>query len=76
MRGHQQHEGRMRLIWTDTHLMPTRYTIELENLKGVVSADTFKEPTQREDAKKTVKKAFEERYQSGKNRWFFTPLQF
>lgn len=60
----------------DTHLMPTRYTLELENLKGVLSADTFKEPTQREDAKKTVKKAFEERYTSGKNRWFFTPLRF
>lgn len=52
---------------TDTHLMPTRYTIELENLKGVLQADTFKEVSQREDAKKTVKKAFEERYQSGKN---------
>ena len=64
------------LIKADTHLMPTRYTIELENLKGVVSADTFKEVSQREDAKKTVKKAFEERYTSGKNRWFFTPLQF
>ncbi|KAK1917842.1 hypothetical protein P3342_000559 [Pyrenophora teres f. teres] len=59
-----------------THIMPTRYTIELENLKGVISADTFKEVSQREEAKKTVKKAFEERYQSGKNRWFFTPLQF
>jgi len=23
-----------------------------------------------------VKKALEERYQSGKNRWFFTPLRF
>jgi large subunit ribosomal protein L27e len=56
--------------------MPTRYTIELDNLKGVLAADTFKEPSQREEAKKTVKKAFEERYQSGKNRWFFTPLQF
>ncbi|KAK3207893.1 hypothetical protein GRF29_96g715747, partial [Pseudopithomyces chartarum] len=61
---------------SDTHIMPTRYTLELENLKGVVSADTFKEVSQREDAKKTVKKAFEERYTSGKNRWFFTPLQF
>lgn len=58
------------------HMMPTRYTLELEGLKGVVSHDTFKEPTQREDAKKTVKKALEERYQSGKNRWFFTPLRF
>ena len=57
------------------HLMPTRYTLELEGLKGVVSADTFKEVSQREEAKKTVKKALEERYTSGKNRWFFTPLR-
>lgn len=56
------------------HLMPTRYTLELEGLKGVVSNDTFKEVSQREDAKKTVKKVLEERYTSGKNRWFFTPL--
>ncbi|KAJ4349045.1 60S ribosomal protein L27B [Ascochyta clinopodiicola] len=59
-----------------THIMPTRYTIELENLKGTLTQDTFKEVSQREEAKKTVKKAFEERYTSGKNRWFFTPLQF
>ena len=57
------------------HLMPTRYTMELEGLKGVVTNDTFKEVSQREDAKKTVKKALEERYTSGKNRWFFTPLR-
>ena len=56
------------------HLMPTRYTLELEGLKGAVTADTFKEVSQREDAKKTVKKVLEERYTSGKNRWFFTPL--
>ena len=56
------------------HLMPTRYTLELEGLKGAVSGDTFKEVSQREDAKKTVKKVLEERYTSGKNRWFFTPL--
>ena len=57
-----------------THLMPTRYTLELEGLKGVVTNDTFKEVSQREEAKKTVKKALEDRYTSGKNRWFFTPL--
>jgi large subunit ribosomal protein L27e len=57
------------------HLMPTRYTLELEGLKAVISNDTFKEVSQREDAKKTVKKALEERYTSGKNRWFFTPLR-
>ncbi|KAK4936477.1 60S ribosomal protein L27B [Elasticomyces elasticus] len=58
------------------HIMPTRYTLELETLKNVITNDTFKEVSQREDAKKTVKKALEERYLSGKNRWFFTPLRF
>ncbi|KAL8904829.1 MAG: hypothetical protein Q9171_006902 [Xanthocarpia ochracea] len=58
------------------HLMPTRYTLELEGLKNVITNDTFKEPSQREEAKKTVKKSLEERYTTGKNRWFFTPLRF
>merc|ERR1711981_386459 len=58
------------------HIMPTRYTLELEGLKNVISNDTFKEVSQREDAKKNVKRALEERYLSGKNRWFFTPLRF
>ena len=57
------------------HLFPTRYALELEGLKNTVSNDTFKEVSQREDAKKAIKKLFEERYQSGKNRWFFTPLR-
>ncbi|KAI9810159.1 MAG: 60S ribosomal protein L27A [Phylliscum demangeonii] len=58
------------------HIMPTRYTLDLEGLKGVISLETFKEVSQREEAKKTVKKTLEERYSSGKNRWFFTPLRF
>merc|ERR1712115_701108 len=41
----------------------------------VVTYNTFTEVSQREEAKKTVKKALEERYVSGKNRWFFTPLR-
>jgi large subunit ribosomal protein L27e len=58
------------------HLMPTRYTLELEGLKNVINNDTFKEISQREDAKKQVKKALEERYLSGKNKWFFQALRF
>ncbi|KAF8421444.1 ribosomal L27e protein family-domain-containing protein [Tirmania nivea] len=58
------------------HIMPTRYTLELETLKNIISLDTFKEPSQREDAKKTIKKALEDRYTSGKNRWFFQQLRF
>ena len=56
-------------------MFPTRYALELEGLKGIVSSDTFKEPSQREDAKKTIKKLLEERYTSGKNKWFFTALR-
>ncbi|WWC72495.1 uncharacterized protein I206_106457 [Kwoniella pini CBS 10737] len=59
-----------------SHLLPTRYQLELESLKGSVSNETFKEPTQREDAKKAIKKAFEERYAKGNNRWFFSKLRF
>jgi len=59
-----------------SHLFPTRYAFELDGLKGVVSAETFKEPSQREDAKKNIKKQLEERYHSGKNKWFFLQLRF
>ena len=58
-----------------SHLFPTRYALELEGLKGVVGSETFKEVSQREDAKKQIKKLLEERYTSGKNRWFFQPLR-
>ena len=44
-----------------SHIFPTRYALELEGLKGTVSHDTFKEPEQRKEAKKVVKKLFEER---------------
>lgn len=58
------------------HLLPTRYTVEIEDFKSVVSTETFEEPTQREEAKKAIKKAFEQKYQSGKNKWFFSKLNF
>ena len=67
------------LIWEQvvnySHLFPTRYALELEGLKGTVAAETFKEPSQREDAKKQIKKLFEDRYTTGKNKWFFQPLR-
>lgn len=58
------------------HLMPTRYTLDLDGLKGSVTTETFAEATQRKEARKTVKKSLQDRYLSGKNRWFFTPLRF
>lgn len=58
-----------------SHLFPTRYNLELEGLKGSVASETFKEISQREDAKKGIKKHLEERYTAGKNAWFFKPLK-
>jgi large subunit ribosomal protein L27e len=58
------------------HLLPTRYTLDVESFKNELTTETFSEPTQRENAKKAIKKAFEERYQSGKSKWFFTKLNF
>ncbi|KAI8909775.1 ribosomal L27e protein family-domain-containing protein [Gorgonomyces haynaldii] len=57
------------------HLMPTRYTLDID-LKQVVTGETFNEPSQRKGAKIAVKKLFEERYNSGKNKWFFQKLRF
>ena len=56
-------------------MFPTRYALELEALKGSVTSESFKEPSQRKDTKKAVKKLFEDRYTSGKNKWFFQPLR-
>ncbi|KAJ3415983.1 hypothetical protein HDV05_003580 [Chytridiales sp. JEL 0842] len=57
------------------HILPTRYNLDLD-LKTVLTNETFKEPGQRVAAKKAIKKLMEERYNSGKNRWFFTKLRF
>ncbi|KLO06625.1 hypothetical protein SCHPADRAFT_910207 [Schizopora paradoxa] len=59
-----------------SHLFPTRYTYELQGLKDGLDVNAFKEPETREKAKKHIKEQFEERYNSGKNKWFFQPLRF
>ncbi|CAO3632111.1 unnamed protein product [Cunninghamella echinulata] len=58
------------------HMMPTRYALDMEQIKGTISAETFKEPSERVEAKKVIKKLFQERYQTGKNKWFFNKLRF
>lgn len=58
-----------------SHLMPTRYNLDMD-IKQIVTPETLKEPTQRLASRKAVKKLFEERYNSGKNKWFFQKLRF
>ena len=57
------------------HLMPTRYTLDVD-LKATVTPDTVDNKDKRKDATKEVKKMFEERFRTGKNRWFFAKLRF
>lgn len=66
-----------------THLMPTRYALEVE-LKSVVTSDIINgcqaNPTARSTARKEVKKLLEEKYdtalKTGKHKWFFQKLRF
>lgn len=57
------------------HLMPTRYTLDVE-LKDVVTIDALQSKDKKVTALKETKKKFEERFKTGKNRWFFTKLRF
>jgi len=58
-----------------SHLMPTRYTLDVD-FKGVVSTDCLDNSTKKVAAQKEAKKLLEERFKTGKSRWFFTRLAF
>ncbi len=57
------------------HIMPTRYVLDLD-LKAAVTSDATESTTKKVAAGKEAKKLLEERYKTGKNRWFFTKLRF
>ena len=57
------------------HMMPTRYTLDVD-LKNVVTPDVVDNSSKKVEAKKEAKKLLEEKFKSGKNRWFFTKLRF
>lgn len=58
-----------------SHLMPTRYTLDVD-LKNVVTSDALDNATKKVAAQKEAKKLLEERFKTGKSRWFFTRLAF
>ena len=58
-----------------THVMPTRYTLDVD-LKAAVGADATESAAKRADARKASKELLEEKFKTGKNRWFFTKLRF
>ncbi|MBA0553453.1 hypothetical protein Golob_012634 [Gossypium lobatum] len=57
------------------HLMPTRYTLDVD-LKDTVTIDALQTKDKKVATCKTIKQRLEERFKTGKNRWFFTKLRF
>lgn len=57
------------------HIMPTRYQLDVD-LKAVVTPDTLDNATRKIEARKEAKKLLEEKFKTGKNRWFFSKLRF
>ncbi|XP_027170680.1 60S ribosomal protein L27-3 [Coffea eugenioides] len=57
------------------HIMPTRYTLDVD-LKDIVTGDCLQSRDKKVTAAKEAKTRFEERFKTGKNRWFFTKLRF
>ncbi|KAE8787186.1 60S ribosomal protein L27-3 [Hordeum vulgare] len=59
-----------------THLMPTRYTLDVD-LKEVVSGtpDFLTTKDKKLTAAMSAKTKLEDRFKTGKNRWFFTKLR-
>lgn len=59
------------------HIMPTRYTLDVD-LKDIITPDVLesKSKDKKVTAAKETKARFEERFKTGKNRWFFTKLRF
>jgi len=55
-----------------SHLLPTRYSLDVD----LPNVDVQKDAAGRRKAKGQVKKVFQERYNSGKNKWFFSKLRF
>jgi len=57
------------------HIMPTRYGLDVD-LKKVETDQVYGEKAKRLVVKKDIKKILEERYKTGKNKWFFSKLRF
>lgn len=65
------------------HIMPTRYTLDIDAVKGKVDVAAFSSPganadrpEARKESRVAIKTEFQQRYNAGKNKWFFTPLRF
>merc|ERR1711983_289096 len=58
------------------HLMPTRYSVDVNFNKQIVNKEVLKDGSKRAKARTEIKQKLEERYNIGKNKWFFQKLRF
>ncbi|XP_043850027.1 60S ribosomal protein L27-like [Dromiciops gliroides] len=63
-------------IYNYNHLMPSRYSVDIPLDKIVVNKDVFCDPGVKQKVRREAKVKFEERYKTGKNKWFFQKLRF
>ena len=63
-------------VFNYTHLMPTRYSVDITFDKNVVNKEALKDPTKKNKARWSVKQKMEETYKGGKQPWFFQKLRF
>lgn len=58
------------------HLMPTRYSVDVPIDKSAVNKEAIRDSAGRRKARREIKSKFEDRYRTGKNKWFFQKLRF
>ncbi|XP_036276283.1 60S ribosomal protein L27-like [Pipistrellus kuhlii] len=63
-------------VYNYSHLMPTRYSVDIPLDKTGVNKDVFRHPALKRKAKREAKVKPEERYKTSKNKWFFQKLRF
>lgn len=58
-----------------SHLMPTRYSFELEATVPITEED-LKDPAKKKEIRTELKKTMEAKYKTGQSKWFFQKLRF
>lgn len=58
------------------HLMPTRYSFEMAEVKTPIASELLKDPAKKKEIRTELKKIFEDKYKTGQSKWFFQKLRF
>ncbi|XP_051027445.1 60S ribosomal protein L27-like [Acomys russatus] len=63
-------------VSTNSHLMPTKHSVEIPLDKTVINKDVFRNPALKHKVRQEAKVKFEDQYKTRKNKWFFQKLCF